>query len=195
MAAIETAAIEMAEVKIASAKPRRNRRASFVKDKSGASAVEFALVAGPFLGLIAAIVQTFLVFFAQELLESVVQLSGRQILTGQVQSAQMTQAGFQQAVCSQVVILFSCGGLMVDVQVPTSFSSANTSAPSMTFDGQGNVSNTWQFNPGNPGDPVVVRVMYLWPIFLGRFGFCPAVQSNGTCLIMATAAFQNEPSS
>jgi Flp pilus assembly protein TadG len=195
MAANETAEVETAEVGIAAAKPRRTRRASFVKDKSGASAVEFALVAGPFLGLIAAIVQTFLVFFAQELLESVVQLASRQILTGQVQSAQLTQAGFQQAVCNQVVILFSCGGLMVDVQVPTSWSAANTAAPTLTYDGQGNVTNSWQFTPGNPGDPVVVRVMYQWPIFLGRFGFCPSVQSNGTCLIMATAAFQNEPSS
>ena len=149
---------------------------------------------GHFSPFIAAIVQTFLVFFAQELLESVVQLSSRQILTGQVQSQQLTQAAFQQAVCSQVVILFTCSGLMVDVQVPTSWSSANTSTPTLTFNA-GQVSNTWQFNPGNAGDDVVVRVMYLWPIFMGRFGFCPSVQPNGTRLIMATAAFQNEPSS
>ena len=87
----------MAEVEIASGIRHRNRCASFIKDRKGATAVEFALVAGPFLALVAAIVQTFLVFFAQELLESVVQLSSRQILTGQVQSQQMTQAGFQQA--------------------------------------------------------------------------------------------------
>jgi Flp pilus assembly protein TadG len=186
----------MTEVEIiASGKRHRDRCASFIKDRKGATAVEFALVAGPFLGLIAAIVQTFLVFFAQELLESVVQLSSRQILTGQVQSQQLTQAGFQQAVCNQVVILFNCNGLMVDVRVATAWSSANTSLPSLTYNGQGQVSNTWQFNPGNAGDDVVVRVMYLWPIFMGRFGFCPSVQANGTCLIMATAAFQNEPAS
>jgi Flp pilus assembly protein TadG len=184
----------MAEVEIASGKEHRNRCASFIKDRRGATAVEFALVAGPFLALVAAIVQTFLVFFAQELLESVVQLSSRQILTGQVQSQQLTQAAFQQAVCGQVVILFTCSGLMVDVQVPTSLSSANTSAPTLTFNGA-QVSNTWQLNPGNAGDPVVVRVMYLWPIFMGRLGFCTSVQDNGSCLIMATAAFQNEPSS
>jgi Flp pilus assembly protein TadG len=186
----------MTEVEIiASGKRHRDRCAAFIKDRKGATAVEFALVAGPFLALVAAIVQTFLVFFAQELLESVVQLSSRQILTGQVQSQQLTQAGFQQAVCNQVVILFTCSGLMVDVRVATAWSSANTSMPSLTYNGSGQVSNTWQFNPGNAGDDVVVRVMYLWPIFMGRFGFCPSVQANGTCLIMATAAFQNEPAS
>lgn len=65
-----------------------------MKDCRGATAVEFALVAAPFI----AILQTFLVFFAQELLEAVVQQSSRQILTGQTQSQQATQAAFRQTV-------------------------------------------------------------------------------------------------
>lgn len=40
-----------------------------MRDRRGATAVEFALVATPFLALLVAIVQTFLVFFAQEMLE------------------------------------------------------------------------------------------------------------------------------
>ena len=177
----------MAEVNVISAKRNRDRRTSFAKDTRGATAVEFALVAAPFIGLLAAIIQTFLVFFAQQLLESVVQQSSRQILTGQVQSQQMTPAQFQTVVCNQVVILFNCSGLMVDVQVATAWSSATTSAPTLTYNAQGQVNNTWQFNPGNAGDIVVVRVMYLWPIFM--------FSSQSSQMIMATAAFQNEPSS
>jgi Flp pilus assembly protein TadG len=177
----------MAEVEVASAKGFRNRCASFVKDRRGATAVEFALVAAPFIGLLAALIQTFLLFFAQQLLESVVQQSSRQILTGQVQSQQMTAAQFQTVVCNQVAILFNCSGLMVDVQVASTWSSATTSAPTLTYNAQGQVTNTWQFVPGNAGDIVVVRVMYLWPIFM--------FSSQGSQMIMATAAFQNEPSS
>jgi len=158
-------------------------------------AVEFAMVAAPFLALILAMIQTFLVFFAQELLESVVQQASRQILTGQVQSQQVTKDAFHQTVCNQIVILFSCNGLMVDVQVATSWSSANTSAPALTYDSQGQVSNVWQFNPGGVGDIVIVRVMYLWPVFMGPLGFSLSNQPNGSRMIMATAAFQNEPSS
>jgi Flp pilus assembly protein TadG len=185
----------MAEVDIASGKGHRNRCACFITDRRGATAVEFALVAAPFIALIVALLQTFLVFFAQELLESVVQQSSRQILTGQVQSQQATQAAFQQTVCNQVVVFFSCSGLMVDVQVATAWSSANTSAPTLTFDSQGQVTNTWQFNPGGAGDIVIVRVMYLWPVFMGPLGFSLSNQPNGSRMIMATAAFQNEPSS
>lgn len=177
----------MAEVKVASAKGFRNRCAAFIRDRRGATAVEFALVATPFIGLLAALIQTFLVFFAQQLLESVVQQSSRQILTGQVQSQQMTAAQFQTVVCNQVAILFNCSGLMVDVQVASSWSSATTSAPTLTYDAQGKVTNTWQFVPGSAGDIVVVRVMYLWPIFM--------FSNQGSQMLMATAAFQNEPSS
>jgi Flp pilus assembly protein TadG len=174
----------MAELEVASGKGRRNRCAAFVNDRRGATAVEFALVAAPFLGLLFALIHTFLVFFAQQLLESVVPQSSRQILTGQVQSQQLTKDAFHQIVCDKVVILFNCSGLMVDVQVASSWSSADTSAPTLTYDAHGQVTNM-QFNPGNPGDIVVVRVMYLWPVFM--------FSSQGSQMIMATAAFQNEP--
>jgi hypothetical protein len=90
------------------------------------------------------------------------------------------------------VILFDCSKMMIDVQVAGSWSSANTGAPALTFDGSGNVTNVWKFNPGNQGDIVVVRVMYQWPVFLGPLGFNLANQSNGKRLIMSSTAFMNE---
>ncbi|APG12686.1 Flp pilus assembly protein TadG [Bradyrhizobium sp. JR7.2] len=171
----------------------RNRWAAFAGDSRGATAVEFALVAAPFLALIIALIQTFLVFFAQQMLETVVRQSARLVMTGQVQSAQMNQAVFKQKVCDQIVILFNCSGLMVDMQVATSWSSANTATPTLTFDGSGNVTNSWQYNPGDSGDIVVLRVMYVWPVVLGPLGFNLSNLSNGNRLLMSSAAFQNEP--
>lgn len=178
---------------IATKSRRRNRCAGFAGDSKGATAVEFALVAAPFLALLIALIQTFIVFFAQELLESVVRQSSRLILTGQVKDQAMTQAAFKQKVCDQVVIFFTCSGLMVDVQVANAWSSANTAMPSLTFDGTGTVTNNWQFNPGDAGDIVVLRVMYVWPVVLGPLGFNLSNMSNGNRLIMSSAAFQNEP--
>jgi Flp pilus assembly protein TadG len=189
----------MAEVEIAAGKRRRNRFGAFIRDGKGATAVEFALIAAPFLALIAALIQTFLLFFAQSLLENAVRQSARQILTGQVQTqdASLTQAqavsAFHQTVCNNAAVLFSCTGLMVDVQVANNWSSANTGMPTLTYKSDGSVANTWQFSPGNAGDIVVVRVMYLWPVFFGPIAFNMANQANGSRLIMASAAFQNEP--
>jgi len=165
----------------------------FVADANGATAVEFALIAPVFLALLVGIIQTFLAFFASQLLETVVTQSSRLILTGQVQSAGMTQSQFAQQVCNQVVILFNCSGLMIDVQASNSFSTANTSTPTLSYDAQGNVTNAWQYSPGIAGQIVVVRVMYQWPVFGGPLGFTLSNLSNGDRLIMASAAFQNEP--
>lgn len=189
----------MAHVEIAAEKRRRNRFAVFIKDNKGATAVEFALVATPFLAILAALVQAFLLFFAQALLENAVRASARQILTGQVQTqdVSLTQLqainAFHQTVCNNAAALFTCSGLMVDVQVANNWSAANTAMPVLTYDSSGNVNNTWQFNPGNAGDIVVVRVMYLWPVFFGPIAFNLANQANGSREIMASAAFQNEP--
>ncbi|WFU41571.1 pilus assembly protein [Bradyrhizobium sp. CB82] len=171
---------------------KRRRWRAFFADRKGATAVEFALIGAPFIALLLAIIQTFLVFFAQQLLEQVVNQSSRAILTGQAQAQSMTQAQFANAVCKNVVILFDCKGLMIDVQVASAWSSANTGLPTLTYDAQGNVTNTWQYSPGNQGDIVVVRVMYLWPVYLGPLGFNLANQMNGSRLIMASTAFMNE---
>ncbi|MBB4373373.1 Flp pilus assembly protein TadG [Bradyrhizobium sp. cir1] len=178
---------------IATTKRRRNRCKAFAADRGGATAVEFALVAAPFLALIIALLQTFIVFFAQQLLENIARQSARLVMTGQVQSAQLTQAAFKQKVCDQISILFTCSGLMVDLQVANSWSGANTGMPTLTFDSSGAVTNTWQYNPGDAGDIVVLRVMYVWPVMLGPLGFNLSNLSTGNRLLMSSAAFQNEP--
>jgi Flp pilus assembly protein TadG len=177
---------------------KRRRWRAFVADRKGATAVEFALIGPPFLALLVAIIQSFLVFFAQQYLETAVNESSRTILTGQeqAQAQNLTQAQaqalFAKAVCSNLVILFNCNNLMIDVEVAGSWSSANTGMPTLTFDSNGNVTNTWQFSPGNQGDIVVVRVMYQWPVFLGPLGFNLANLPNGNRLIMSSTAFMNE---
>jgi Flp pilus assembly protein TadG len=171
---------------------KRRRWRTFFADQKGATAVEFALVGPAFIALLVALIQTFLVFFAQQLLETSVNASSRAILTGQAQAQNMTQSQFASAVCSNLPILFNCNNLMIDVEVASAWSSANAGTPTLTYNSNGTVSNSWQFNPGNPGDIVVVRVMYLWPVFLGPLGFNLSNQPGNWRLIMASTAFMNE---
>ena|SRR6516162_390870 len=159
----------------------------------GATVVEFGLVAAPFIALLFAILQTVLVFFAGRVLDTAVAQSARLILTGQAQDSGFSQSAFANAVCGKIYALFSCGNLMIDVQTASSFANANTSTPTLTFDASGNVTNNWQYKPGNPGDIVVVKVMYQWPVFLGPLGFNLSNLGNGKRLLISTAAFKNEP--
>ena len=173
--------------------PIRPGLLQLVDRTDGATVVEFGLVVAPFIALLFAILQTVLVFFAGRVLDTAVAQSARLILTGQAQDAGYTQTAFANAVCGKIYALFTCGNLMIDVQTASSFANANTSMPTLTFNKSGGVSNSWQYQPGNPGDIVVVRVMYQWPVFLGPLGFNLSNLSNGNRLLMSTAAFKNEP--
>ncbi|KRQ04895.1 TadE/TadG family type IV pilus assembly protein [Bradyrhizobium manausense] len=171
----------------------RQMFAAFRNDENGANAVEFALVAPIFIALLVGIIQIFLVFFGQQLLQQVVQQSARQIMTGQVQEAGMTQTQFSTLVCSQVRIIFSCNNLMISVQSASSWSALSAAGPTLTFNADGTVSNNWPYNPGGPSDKVILEVIYQWPVFGGPLGFTLANLPNGNRQITASAAFQNEP--
>ena len=153
--------------------------------------IEFGLVAMPFLALTFAILETAIIFFAGQTLESAVQNSARLILTGQAQKSNMSQAQFATYVCGQVPALFNCNNLSIDVESYNSFSAI--SFPNQ-IDAHGNfISSNLGYNPGGPGCIVLVRVFYPWQLFVTGLGYNISNMSNNQRLLMATAAFQNEP--
>lgn len=164
----------------------------FRRSRRGSAAVEFALVAPVFFALLFAIIETAIVFFAGQVLETVTQNSARSILTGQTQTAgYTTQAQFlTNVVCPQIPALLTCANVSVSVQSSTTFSSLII--PSQ-FDANGNCVPPTNFSPGGPGDTVVVQLSYQWPLFVTGLGYNIANCSGSKRLLVATAAFQNEP--
>jgi Flp pilus assembly protein TadG len=179
----------------------------FARREEASAAIEFGMVAAPFLAMLFAILETALVFFAGQTLETAVADASRLILTGQAQTAGYDQAAFLNQVCPKVSALFTCSKLIVDVQKvtpsgsnPNDFSNADIGMPkdgsgNIPVDAQGNLKFTASFNMGGAGDIVVVRLMYQWPIYVPVVGWITAFKSNmgSSQLLMATAAFRNEP--
>jgi Flp pilus assembly protein TadG len=169
--------------------PRIFRR--FMRKDDGAAAIEFAMVAAPFIALVFAILETALVFFAGQVLETAAADSARLILTGQAQQSGLNETKFKEEVCNRVLGLFDCtGGIKVDVRTYNSFAAASVSKP---IDANGNVTFTPSYQPGSPGDIVVVRLLYEWPVYVSLMGLNLSDLSSGKRLIMATSAFRNEP--
>ncbi len=104
-----------------------------------------------------------------------------------------TQSQFQTEVCPMVSALFTCSNLMVNVVAYSSFSGASTSAPTLTYNSNGTVSNTWSYTAGTPGQVMVVQLIYQWPIFSGPFGYVLSNLGNGTTEMMGVSAFRVEP--
>ena len=164
----------------------------FARRQDGAAAVEFAMVAAPFLALVFAILETALVFFAGQTLETAAADSARLIMTGQAQTQGYDRAKFKQTVCAKIYALFDCnGGLYVDVKNYPSFASVDVAKP---IDSSGNVqTGTFGYAPGGPGDIVVVRLMYQWPVYVSLLGLNLSDTAGSKRLLMSTVAFRNEP--
>ncbi len=61
------------------------------------------------------------------------------------------------------------------------------------IDAQGNFQNNFTYQPGGPGDIVVVRLFYQWPVYVSLLGSNLSNMNGGKRLLVATAAFRNEP--
>lgn len=166
----------------------------FRRNQRGSAAVEFAFIAPMFFALIFAIIESSLVFFAGQVLETGTQDTARLMMTHQAQDSGMTQAQFKQDLCNRVAVLFTCASLYVDVKTYTSFSTVSISDP---IDGSGNFVNSFTYQSSSPGDTVVVRAFYQWPLFVTKLGYNIANIGRNTSspyrLLAATAAFRVEP--
>jgi Flp pilus assembly protein TadG len=171
--------------------PTANILRRFRRNRRGSAAVEFALVAPIFFAVLFAIIELALVFFASQILETVTQDTSRLIMTGQAQNASYTQASFKDAVCAKLTVMFDCvNGVSIDVQSYKQFSTVDIADP---IDSGKNFVPPNNYLPGGPGDIVVVRLFYKWPLFVTGLGFNPANIAGNKRLLTATAAFQNEP--
>ena len=162
----------------------------FARQERGSTAIEFSLIALPFLALMFAILQTALVFFLGQTLESATTDSARLIMTGQAQLAGYDETKFKEEVCKRVSALFDCDGkIYINVKKYTSFSSVSTASP--IKDGKLDTS-AMGYDPGDPGDIVVVSLYYEWPIVVSLLGNDLA-DLGGNRLLVATSVFRNEP--
>jgi Flp pilus assembly protein TadG len=166
----------------------------FRSNRRGSAAVEFSLIAVPFFALLFAIIETALVFFASQVLETAVQDTSRLILTGQAQTAATpyTAQKFKDAVCARLTVMFDCqNGVYVDVQsYGSSFGTVKIVDP---IDAGKNFLPAMQYSPGGAGDIVVVRLFYQWPLFVTGLGYNVSNLTGSKRLLTATAAFRNEP--
>jgi Flp pilus assembly pilin Flp len=164
--------------------------------EDGIAAVEFGLVAAPFLALVFAIIETSLIFFTTQSLEKVTADAARLIMTGQQQSVPIPQgstplAEFKKKICNptpaegetQVLLpMFNCANLTIEV---LSADSVGYSSGSATSSGL-----------GGPGCIITVQVSYKWPVFVSLYNLSFTLaggKADGKHDMKATAVFRNEP--
>jgi Flp pilus assembly protein TadG len=163
----------------------------FITQRTAGTTIEFGLLVAPFVAALFAILQTAMVFFAGQTLETAAATSARLVFTGQAQTNGWTAAQFKQQVCNQIHGIFNCNSsVYVDVETYSSFSAVSLGMP--ITNGNFN-SSALSYNPGGPGDIVVLRLYYQYPVYVNLLGFHLGNLNGGLDLLAATAVFRNEP--
>ncbi len=183
------------------------------RDRSGATAVEFAILILPFIMTVFATLETFVAYTAEQLVASAVDDMARDIRTGTItfglgRSTDMTETEFRAAFCSKVALLIKCSSteaatpakLYIDLEEVSSFGAISTDVPRV--DSTNNQSDldtsSLKFTPGNSGAINSFRVYYRWSVTVDLVrpwisNLIPSGQTKPSeFLIVATNAFRNE---
>lgn len=170
----------------------------FARDQRGATLIEFGILAVPFFTIIFAIVETSMVFFAGQILDSAVNDASRRLRTREAQTAGETQADFRTAICGGLFGLFDCDNtdkLRIKVSEVTSFTAAAVTPPITCNEDETECEWTLveSYNAGAASSILIVEAYYKWPTIVNLPGFDLSNMPDGSRLLSAIRVFRNEP--
>ncbi|TYC49186.1 pilus assembly protein [Rhodobacterales bacterium] len=165
----------------------------FLEDEQGVTAIEFAIVAIPFMVLCFGIIEIGLALLVNRMVDNAVVGAARMIRTGQVAEGEITKDQFKRQVCDLMPsFMCSLNRITLDVQTYDTFAAAGSMESLYDDDGKLKSDEETSFDPGSASSIVVVNVIYDWPMMTSLLGLDAADQGNLRHL-SSTVVFRNEP--
>ena len=150
------------------------------------------MVAAPFFFLIFAVLELGTVFLVDAMLENAVMNASRLVRTGQADTQNISAAQFKTALCAKMsVFQGDCATRAdVDVRLMPNFSAGPPPSPI-----QNGVMNTGdlQYDKGQPGDLMLVRVWYSQPLVTPFLQKAVSRLKSGAVVMSVATAFRNAP--
>lgn len=176
----------------------------FKNDRDGVTAVEFGLVAAPFLAFALGIIAIGLQFFTINALDQAVEKASRKIRTGQAQRDDMSLGEFKSLICESGgdYIAQDCDNIYVHVQNSSSWAGIEPTncATNGQMTTQANTTSAVADSAGGGSQVVLVTVCYDWrmPLRLPYLNYMLMRPSDNTplvsggSLIQSVATFRSE---
>jgi Flp pilus assembly protein TadG len=153
----------------------------FRRSDDGAAAVEFALVAMPFIGLMVAVVELGIFFFASRYFEDGVFNASRQVMTQRLPAASICTA-FKTEIANNFPNWINPNSIVLTVKNGTSFGGAPTT---VDLSGGGCAF-------GAPGQVVTITATYPYP-FVGFRAMSGGMLWGANMNLAVSTAFRVEP--
>lgn len=179
--------------------------ARVARSNSGASVMEFAILAPVFLALVVGVIEITGLFLANGMLEGALREASRYGIT--VRCNEDRAATIRQIVANNTYGLVDMNLLTIDTRVYQSFAVIGQPEPFTDQNGNGrydpgepytdvNGNGSWDADQGRPGagaagDIVQYTVRYNWPLYSPFLA--PVLGTGGFVPLRATVAVRNEP--
>ena len=157
-------------------------------DLSAVTAVEFAILAMPFFGLLFVIAETCYIAFVQNVLEETTKDAGRKLMTGRSANISNAAQFLSLEVCPSLPAFLSCSSMTIQVRQQNL-----TSAYQVAANNGGAflpLPATPLFCPGRPGSTTLIDVAYNLDTFTN---FLPTSTGSTSRQLVAHYYFKNEP--
>ena len=172
----------------------------FARDRNGVAAIEFAMLAIPFMLLVFAILESCISFAAQQVLSNAMDDVARDIRTGQIVAINKVQV--EKAICDRIkVMVKTCpnANLEVDLRTYTSFKLAAADTYAISNNevyikrNGGLLPRPLKVEPGGSLTINTMRVFYKWPVITDIMRSYMANVGGNKTLLFSTVTWQNEP--
>jgi Flp pilus assembly protein TadG len=169
------------------------------RDDEGTTAIEFALVATPFLMFVFALIGCSAYFFTVSSIEKGMDQASRLLRTGEAAAEKLTVAQFRQLICDGAGTWINCNKLQIVAQQSGSWANDPANPPySCTVNSKTPSEIMKDADPialytGGASQIVIVTTCYKWELpeklpFL-KLGNSP----DGSMMMQTATAFQSEP--
>jgi Flp pilus assembly protein TadG len=169
----------------------------FGHSDEGSTGIEFTMLALPFSMLVFAILESCISFAAQEVMANATDDVARQLRTGQLLAANVTQTSLKKAICDRMEIMVAkgCPDLVVDLrEFPTFADAAAVKVKLIGPPGAQDIDTTgFDVKPGLALTKNMLRVFYRWPVITDFMSKAMSNLKDGKTLHFASVTWQNEP--
>lgn len=161
-----------------------------IRDRKGATMIEFALVALPAFMLMLGMIEIGLMTLDRSVVEGATREAARKLRTGAAQTSADPLGSFQQTFCANLFKVYDCSTFSYDVRTFADFPSI--SLPTVTYD-QNGAPNNVVFQPGGAGTVTTVRAIHRHTFGTPLVGSIMGGGSSNSVPITSTAVFKTEP--
>lgn len=160
----------------------------------GVTAIEFSMLAAPFIFTLVTIVELALMFTSASMIEASTYKASREIRVGAIQQAtpnpEQQEQLFRQALCAEAVVLINCDSIIVEAVNIGAFT--NHELYEAQFDDNGLLLSQG-FDPGGVNDVILIRSFARYRFSTPLVGYLLGSGESGAMDFMSTVVLRTEP--